>query len=439
MTTACGHAHHGHDSARRAGAGNDEMVRHQLPLHGAGAREGPELHASPRASRSRNIEEAKALGYQTRPVLLGPVTFLKLAKSKDAGFDPLSLLDRLLPVYIEVLRDSPIAGAEWVQIDEPCLVLDLDDAGAAGAAPCLCSIRQGACRSSRSCWRPISARSGDNRDTALALPVAGLHLDLVRAPEQLDDVLARLPERPRAVARRHRRPQHLARRSEPRPRPARARRRQARQGSRADRAVLLAAARADRSRRWRPTSIPRSKSWLAFAVQKIEELAALGTRARRRPRSSREPALEAPPMRRRAAPQDLAADPRCEGRGPRCRRSTTRCAAARSAFAERAEVQQQRFNLPRFPTTTIGSFPQTAEVRKARAAHAKGALSDAAYEAFLQNRDRARGALAGRASASTCWCMASSSATTWCSISASSSPASPSPRTAGCSPTARAA
>ena len=73
-------------------------------------------------------EEAKALGYQTRPVLVGPVTFLKLAKSKDAGFEPLSLLDRLLPVYIEVLRELADRGAEWVQIDEPCLVLDLDSA-----------------------------------------------------------------------------------------------------------------------------------------------------------------------------------------------------------------------------------------------------------------------------------------------------------------------
>ena len=81
------------------------MVRHQLSLHGARTDEGSDSSPSPRASRSRNIEEAKALGYQTRPVLIGPVTFLKLAKSKDAGFNPLSLLDRLLPVYIEVLRE----------------------------------------------------------------------------------------------------------------------------------------------------------------------------------------------------------------------------------------------------------------------------------------------------------------------------------------------
>jgi len=72
--------------------------------------------------------EAKALGFETRPVLLGPVTYLKLGKSKDSSFDPLSLLGGLLPIYIDVLRRLAANGAEWVQIDEPCLILDLDEA-----------------------------------------------------------------------------------------------------------------------------------------------------------------------------------------------------------------------------------------------------------------------------------------------------------------------
>jgi len=72
--------------------------------------------------------EAKALGYQTRPVLLGPVSFLKLGKAKEPSLDPLSLLGNLLPIYVEVLRRLSASGAEWVQIDEPCLVLDLDAA-----------------------------------------------------------------------------------------------------------------------------------------------------------------------------------------------------------------------------------------------------------------------------------------------------------------------
>src|SRR5690606_35134788 len=71
--------------------------------------------------------EAKALGYETRPVLLGPVTYLLLGKSKDPSVTPLGLLHALLPVYVDVLRRLKASGAQWVQIDEPCLVLDLDE------------------------------------------------------------------------------------------------------------------------------------------------------------------------------------------------------------------------------------------------------------------------------------------------------------------------
>jgi len=99
-------------------AGNDKMVRHQLSLHV------PELGKDQTfalASRKpiEEYAEAKSLGYQTRPVLIGSVTFLKLAKSTDAGFDPLSLAGRLLPVYVEVLRElAPTSGMG--ELDEPC-------------------------------------------------------------------------------------------------------------------------------------------------------------------------------------------------------------------------------------------------------------------------------------------------------------------------------
>src|SRR6478736_3795546 len=123
---SCGHAHHGHGASH--GVPALEMTKwfdtnyHYMV---------PELEKSQQftlASRKpiEEYQEAKALGYQTRPVLVGPVTFLKLAKCKDTGFNMLSLLDRLLPTYIEVLRELAKAGADWVQIDEPCLVLDLD-------------------------------------------------------------------------------------------------------------------------------------------------------------------------------------------------------------------------------------------------------------------------------------------------------------------------
>ena len=182
---ACGHAHHGHEAAH--GVPAQEMTKwfdtnyHYMV---------PELTKDQQftlASRKpiEEYEEAKALGYQTRPVLVGPVTFLKLAKSKDAGFNPLSLLDRLLPVYIEVLRELAYRGAEWVQIDEPCLVLDLDIIAQQALHYAYAEIAK-AVPQLKIMLATYFGGLGGNRDTALALPVAGLHLDLVRAPEQID-------------------------------------------------------------------------------------------------------------------------------------------------------------------------------------------------------------------------------------------------------------
>ena len=131
--------------------------------------------------------EAKALGYQTRPVLLGPVTYLGLAKSSDADFDTLGLLEGLLPVYVDMLRRLAAAGADWVQLDEPCLVLDLDDAKRRALQQAY-GLFAREVPGLKIMLATYFGDIGDNLDTALSLPVAGLHLDLVRAPEQLDVV-----------------------------------------------------------------------------------------------------------------------------------------------------------------------------------------------------------------------------------------------------------
>ena len=182
---SCGHINHGHQAA--PGVPALEMTKwfdtnyHYMV---------PELTKDQQftlASRKpiEEYEEAKALGYQTRPVLVGPVTFLKLAKSKDAGFNPLSLLDRLLPVYIDVLRELAYRGAEWVQIDEPCLVLDLDIVAQQALHYAYTEIAN-AVPQLKIMLATYFGGLGGNRDTALALPAAGLHLDLVRAPDQID-------------------------------------------------------------------------------------------------------------------------------------------------------------------------------------------------------------------------------------------------------------
>ncbi|MBR1283967.1 5-methyltetrahydropteroyltriglutamate--homocysteine S-methyltransferase [Bradyrhizobium sp. AUGA SZCCT0177] len=324
--------------------------------------------------------EAKALGYQTRPVLVGPVTFLKLAKCKDAGFNTLSLLDRLVPVYIEVLRELTKAGAEWVQIDEPCLVLDLDIIAQQALHYAYAEITK-AVPELKIMLATYFGGLGANRDTALALPVAGLHLDLVRAPEQLDDLagfpkdrvlslgiidgrniwradLSRLLDRLEPVVTR------LG-------------------GDRVQLAPSCSLLHVPIDLALETSLDPDVKSWLAFSVQKIEELAALGT-ALARGRVHADAILKASDeaaAARKASPRihDAKVAARAAGIDSAMRRRL-------NAFTDRAGVQHSRFNLPAFPTTTIGSFPQTADVRNARAAHAKGALTDDAYKLYLQNQ-----------------------------------------------------
>ena len=136
--------------------------------------------------------EAKALGFHTRPVLVGPITLLLLGKMKDAAVSPLTLLDKLLPVYVEVLQKLAAAGADWVQIDEPCLVLDISDDARAAYKKAFDALS----KASPKLHIMLATYFGDlrdNLDAALALPVAGLHIDCVRAPEQLDVVLAKFP------------------------------------------------------------------------------------------------------------------------------------------------------------------------------------------------------------------------------------------------------
>ena len=128
---------------------------------------------------------------------------------------------------------------------------------------------------------------------------------------------------------------------------------------------------------------PDLKGWLAFSVQKMSELAALGSALADGRDSVKDvlaaSATAAAARNASAKVHDAAVAKRVATLGPTLGKRI-------SAFNERAKIQHERFKLPRFPTTTIGSFPQTADIRNARAAHARGALSDAAYEMFLQNQ-----------------------------------------------------
>ena len=319
------------------------------------------------------LAQAQALGLKARPVLLGPVTLLKLGKRNDGG-DPRELLDALLPAYAELLAKLKAAGADWVQIDEPALVLDLDDADRAAYRRAYDALAQA--DSPQRLLATYFGALGDNAALAAQLPVEALHLDLVRAPQQLEAVLPLLPEN-RALS------LGVV---------------DGRNIWRADLdAALSLARRAGERARWLapscsllhvPTDLELErklpgplKQWMAYAKQKIEELrliagalagdaSAEGELAKAA--SARAARLASPLLRNAQVRKRLAAvEP-----------AMTRRA---SAYPQRIALQQQRLKLPLFPTTTIGSFPQTAQVRQARAEHKAGRLDDAGYRAFLEN------------------------------------------------------
>jgi 5-methyltetrahydropteroyltriglutamate--homocysteine methyltransferase len=328
--------------------------------------------------------EAKALGYQTRPVMLGPVTYLKLGKSTDPAFDPLSLLGSLLPVYVEVLRRLAAGGADWVQIDEPCLALDLDESARKALRTAYGMFRL-ALPQLKLMLTTYFGGLGDNLDTALDLPIGGLHLDLVRAPEQLDVVLANAPRdlvlSLGVVDGRNIWRANLAKildRLEPVV---------AKRGS--DHVQIAPSC----SLLHVPIDLdletaldPDLKSWLAFSVQKMRELALLGKAlASGRESVKSELSDSAAAARARQASRKVH-DPAVVARVAAV---TGEMVERESPFKLRRGLQEQVLKLPDFPTTTIGSFPQTHEVRKARAAHAKGALSDADYDTFLRKETEA--------------------------------------------------
>ena len=128
--------------------------------------------------------EAKALGIPARPVLLGPVSFLLLGKAKDAGLKPLDLWPSLVPVYEELLRQLAAAGADWVQIDEPCLVMDLDP-GTLAALDAVYKRLADAAGGMNILLATYFGELGEALPAVMRLPVRAVHLDLVRGPGQL--------------------------------------------------------------------------------------------------------------------------------------------------------------------------------------------------------------------------------------------------------------
>ncbi|MCU1715794.1 5-methyltetrahydropteroyltriglutamate--homocysteine S-methyltransferase [Pseudomonas sp. 5P_3.1_Bac2] len=327
------------------------------------------------------VDEALALGYQVKPVLIGPLTYLWLGKVKGAEFDRLQLLDRLLPLYGEIFQRLASQGVEWVQIDEPILGLDLPQQWKSAFERAYNLLQ-------RDPLKKLIATyfSGleDNLGLAAGLPVDGLHIDLVRAPEQFPSILDRLPAykvlslgvvNGRNVWRTDLE-QALT--------------------------ILQQAQQRLGERLWvapscsllhSPVDLQREdqldaelKSWLAFAVQKCAEVALLTTALN----DPHNPQVQAALHASRVAQASRKQSPRIHKPAVQARLAAITAADSQrqSPFVARIEQQRERLQLPALPTTTIGSFPQTSAIRLARQAFKAGKLSVAEYTEAMHSEIR---------------------------------------------------
>ncbi|WP_315567488.1 5-methyltetrahydropteroyltriglutamate--homocysteine S-methyltransferase [Aggregatibacter aphrophilus] len=342
----------------------------------------PEFHkdtqfkANP-AHYVQQIREAKALGHKVKPTIVGPLTFLWLGKEKGAAFNRFDLLNKLVPVYVDILNALTAEGVEYIQIDEPALTLDLPAEWIAAYKEVYATFA--AQVNAKLFLATYFGSVAEHADLLKALPVAGLHIDLVRAPEQLsafadyDKILSVGVIEGRNIWRANL--NQVLDVVEPL---------KAKLGERlwiAPSCSLLHTPYDLAVETQLQANKPELYQWLAFTLQKIQELRAIKT------------ALE---QGRAAVQADLDASQTAADTRKNSREIHRTCVAERlanlpknadqrkSPFAKRIKLQNAWLNLPLLPTTNIGSFPQTTEIRHARAAFKKGDLSLADYEAAMK-------------------------------------------------------
>ncbi|GAB3467411.1 5-methyltetrahydropteroyltriglutamate--homocysteine S-methyltransferase [Massilia terrae] len=321
------------------------------------------------------VREAKAQGIKAKPVLIGPVTYLWLGKAKDDS-DKLALLERLLPVYAQLLEELAAQGVEWVQLDEPVLVTELDAGWQHALNQAYHHLK------SSSVKLLVATYFGTLQDNLYLfsnLPVAGLHVDAINARDEVRPLLNLLPSH-RVLSLGIVNGRNIWKTD-------------------LNAALDWLEPYAERlgDRLWIAPScsllhVPvdlaceqeldaELKSWLAFALQKLDEVKVLAT------------ALD---MGRAAVAAELAANQAAiasRRASPRVTKPEVRAAIAaispalgrrQHPYLVRAGKQAALLKLPAYPTTTIGSFPQTAEIRQARRRFKAGELDEAGYTRAMQ-------------------------------------------------------
>ncbi|OUR65666.1 5-methyltetrahydropteroyltriglutamate--homocysteine S-methyltransferase [Methylophaga sp. 42_25_T18] len=332
------------------------------------------LHAENLISQ---VKEAKALGHNIKPVILGPVTYLWLGKTKD-GSNKLDLLDGLLATYELLLLALQEEGVEWVQIDEPILVTELDSSWTHALKQAYLALNKSPIKLLLTSY---FGELKENLHFACELPVAGLHIDAINGFNEIDQVVDWLPSHKvlslGVINGRNIWINDLNKTL----------------------AWLTPLQQRLQDRLWLAPScsllhVPVDldseqnldediQSWLAFAVQKLDELNILATALNQGKDAVAEELVI----------NELAIKSRQQSNRVHNPLIKTRVAGIndamaqrKSSYQQRAAIQRQRFNLPLFPTTTIGSFPQTAEIRQARKQYRLGQLDEQQYQTFLKNQ-----------------------------------------------------
>ncbi|WP_199121261.1 5-methyltetrahydropteroyltriglutamate--homocysteine S-methyltransferase [Pedobacter sp. ASV28] len=326
--------------------------------------------------------EAKQLGIVTKPVLIGPVSYLLLGKEKEAGFEKIDLIKNLLPVYLEILTRLKSLGATYIQFDEPFLVLDLSEKEKSAYQTVYQQIKK-AFPELKIILATYFGGLEDHTDLTCSLPVDVLHVDLVRSPEQLAEVMAKISKEKilslgiidgrniwkndfeKSLSTINTAIEDLGK----------------------DRVWIAPSCSLLHS----PVDLEHEKNeevltleikqWLAFAKQKIAELSTLKQLANHEDLTSAKEKF----VQNKLAQQSRKTAPLIHNAAVKSRiESINEGDAARSSiFEERRQKQQEALKLPAFATTTIGSFPQTPEVRSWRAKLKKGSFNQAQYDQLI--------------------------------------------------------
>ncbi|MAL48655.1 MULTISPECIES: 5-methyltetrahydropteroyltriglutamate--homocysteine S-methyltransferase [unclassified Methylophaga] len=321
------------------------------------------------------IKEAKAAGFKIKPVLVGPVSYLWLGKTKDET-DKLALLNKLLPVYAEILDQLADNGVEWVQIDEPVLVTELSTEWQQALQKAYFSLAK--CRV-KLLLTTYFGQLQQNLQLACELPTAGLHIDAISAADELVRVVDWLPSHKvlsvGIINGRNIWKTDLNRALE----------------------LLEPIHTRLAERLWLAPScsllhVPidlnsehnlaeETLDWLAFAVQKLEELSILAQALNLGREGVAAQLAENKQSIQRRQQSTRVHNPAVK---QRCEATHSASGQRQSTYSQRAALQQQALQLPAFPTTTIGSFPQTNVIRQTRKQFRLGQLADAEYRQQMQ-------------------------------------------------------